>query len=710
MRHVRAGVDAGHTVSTATEALDAYDAGLCVIRAHIDGSKAPVGEWAPFQQERPTREQVVAWFEDGYPGMGIVCGATSGGLEMFELEGRAVRDGVLEQFKAKVREAGLREEWERIFTGYSERTPSGGIHVLWRCEEVEPNQPLARRLTPEGKIEVLIETRGEGGFTITAPSNGKTHPSGGAWERLCGEWGSITTISPEVRRQILAIAASLDQLPEPEPYAPKATTAAIGDRPGDEFEEGHDCHDVLAAAGFALHSVTRHGPNAGTHYTRPGKPVREGSSATVYDQSRHDGQSRCTLYSSTINVPVEFLGARSLTPWQLHVAFKFSGDFAEAARAWRRDHPRKVDGLVLKAPTGVDAKLNGSGATDAGRTVVTTPLTAIRLRRVRWLWDRRLALGTVSLLAGKEGLGKSTASVTIAAQVTRGELPGEYHGTPKSVLVAAAEDSFEHTIAPRFLAAGADLARVHRIEVRDGELVEHLSLPQDIDGVEGVAEELDAALLVLDPLVSRLSSQLDTHKDAEVRQALEPLAALANRSGLSVWGLMHFNKTGSTDPLQRVMASKAFTGVARSVSTVIEDPDDDTGLRRYIGTPKNNLGPSNLPSLGFVIESFAYDTDDGPGETGRLVWLAENRESISDLMSRGAEDKTNRQQTIIKWLRSYFNEHGESPAAEVLEAAKALSFSERATQRAGGQLGVVKRREGFGSEGVWFWRLDGPNA
>jgi hypothetical protein len=41
------------------------------------------------------------------------------------------------------------------------------------------------------------------------------------------------------------------------------------------------------------------------------------------------------------------------------------------------------------------------------------------------------------VLAGREGLGKSILAYTLAALITRGMLPGEYIGTPKSVLIAA---------------------------------------------------------------------------------------------------------------------------------------------------------------------------------------------------------------------------------------------------------------------------------
>jgi hypothetical protein len=42
------------------------------------------------------------------------------------------------------------------------------------------------------------------------------------------------------------------------------------------------------------------------------------------------------------------------------------------------------------------------------RRVVLTPAANIHPRRVRWAWQGRVALGTLALLAGPEGLGKST--------------------------------------------------------------------------------------------------------------------------------------------------------------------------------------------------------------------------------------------------------------------------------------------------------------
>jgi AAA domain len=85
----------------------------------------------------------------------------------------------------------------------------------------------------------------------------------------------------------------------------------------------------------------------------------------------------------------------------------------------------------------------------AKRRLVLTPASAIKPRRVCWLWDGRLALGTLALLASREGVGKSMVAYWLAAVITRGLLPCEFLGKPKAVLVAATEDSGSQTIVPR---------------------------------------------------------------------------------------------------------------------------------------------------------------------------------------------------------------------------------------------------------------------
>ena len=194
------------------------------------------------------------------------------------------------------------------------------------------------------------------------------------------------------------------------------------------------------------------------------------------------------------------------------------------------------------------------------------------------------------------------------------------------------------------MAAGADLDRVYRIDVTTSEGVAGtLTLPTDLAALEAAVAEVDAAAIVLDPLLSRLSTTLDTHKDAEVRVALEPLVALADRTGAAVIGLIHVNKATTVDPLTMLMASRAFAAVARAVLFVAVDPEDETGRRRYLGQPKNNLGTTDLPLLAFTIEStFVADTDEGEVWTGRVVWQGEDDRSIADVLRTAAEPSSER--------------------------------------------------------------------
>jgi hypothetical protein len=135
----------------------------------------------------------------------------------------------------------------------------------------------------------------------------------------------------------------------------------------------------------------------------------------------------------------------------------------------------------------------GDNGDEAGDEVELTPLSEIRMRRVRWGWRDRLALGTLALLAGPEGLGKSLVATTLGADLTRGRLPGEHFGHPRSVIVAATEDAFDFTIKPRFVAAGADPARVYRVGLRSAAgLTLAVTLPDNLPAIERQVPEIGA--------------------------------------------------------------------------------------------------------------------------------------------------------------------------------------------------------------------------
>lgn len=261
-------------------ALEAYDAGLCVLPAKADGSKAPSVEWAKLQVNRPSRETTESWFIGGLDGFGVLCGEVSGQLEMLEFEGRAVSEGVFDEFLERAETVGLSDLVTAIQLGYEERTPSGGIHWLYKVKgAAKSNTKLARRPSSEqerlagnSQIQVLIETRGEGGFTICAPSGGKTHPSGNAWELQHGGFTHITEITSEERDELYNLAQSFDQMPKVVIEAPSYLKQGHeGLRPGDVFNTSAGVQDVVVEM-LKKHAYTLvYMRNGVVYMRRPGK-------------------------------------------------------------------------------------------------------------------------------------------------------------------------------------------------------------------------------------------------------------------------------------------------------------------------------------------------------------------------------------------------------------------------------------------------------
>ena len=333
-------------VDTHTAALAFWDAGCSVVRVATDGTKKPLGAWKQYQEQRADRAAVDGWFNGGYPGLGVITGAVSGNLLMIELEGRAVTDGMLGELAQTAMASGLADLWRRVTaSGYMEATPSGGVHLLVRSlSPVDGNTKLARRRTEDGTVEVLAETRGEGGFVVVAPSNGPVHATGRPWARAAGNPATIPDLNEHDLEALLQLFRSLDRMPAPEPAPPRAPTPTAprsaadafllgagrapdgGLSPGDDYNARADWTEILEPHGWRL--MRTRGDER--FWLRPGKTPagRDDTSATTGYGDRGDW---LYVFSSS----TEFETETTYSKFAAYALLEHGGDHSAAARALR---------------------------------------------------------------------------------------------------------------------------------------------------------------------------------------------------------------------------------------------------------------------------------------------------------------------------------------------------------------------------------------
>ena len=331
----------------------------------------------------------------------------------------------------------------------------------------------------------------------------------------------------------------------------------------------------------------------------------------------------------------------------------------------------------------------------------------IECRPVEWLWPQRIAMGKLTVWAGNGGLGKSTASLDVAARVTTGAgWPDDPSATgqPGGVIVLSAEDDAADTIVPRLKAHGADLKRVKvlvavRRRGEDGAFIEdHVNLAAHLRDIEQAIDATPACrLLVIDPVTAYLGA-VDDHRNAEVRGLLAPLSAMAAKHNIAMLCLTHLNKGGG-EAIHRIIGSIAWAAAARTAMAFAKDRDDDQ--RRLVLTVKSNIAPE--------AAGLAYRLVDADG-VGRVEWEPDPvsltaEDALGQKVERGARGRTALDDAKA-WLLDHLAD-GSRPAAEVIADAKGAGISRRTLDRAKAEAYVTSVKDGLG--GPWHWCLPGAS-
>jgi hypothetical protein len=338
-------------------------------------------------------------------GLAVVCGQISGGLECIDFDNHF---GDAKQVMSDFLQI---EEVRTIYEKYKlpiQSTTSGGFHLLYRCSVIAGNQKLASRpkydnTTRKYKKDVLIETRGEGGYFCIDPTPG--------YKFVRNDVLKIKNITPEEREIILSACKSFNT------YADvKQREEENKDLPGNIFnssaESLNEMEKSLRSAGW---SELRDG-----YWLRPGK--KKGISATL-------GKVAPGIFYNFSSSADPFEDCKAYTAFQVITLLDYNGDFKQFAKELavrynvqkelpREDKPEEktvdqLDEIIRKAY--IDTEIP-----------VAKPPIVIRLKTkcgVENRFTRVLTLGNFSAIYGKSKAKKTfLATMFMACASTGGEL------------------------------------------------------------------------------------------------------------------------------------------------------------------------------------------------------------------------------------------------------------------------------------------------
>lgn len=618
--------------------------------AVIDGTRI---SWKEYQSRLMNEAEITAYFMEGV-GMAAICGKASGNLECidFDLKGK-----YFTAWEALVSNHGGEELLKKVYT---QKSQSGGRHIMYRAQNpVSGNMKLAESV----RRETWIETRGEGGYVVLAPSPG--------YSALSGRLNQLPVLTDDERDLLLSCARYLTEHVEEisNPCAPG------GDRPGDEFNRRASWDEVLTPHGWQF--ARKSGPRG--HWVRPGKKVRDGISGTTGNGPKD------LLFIHSSNCGVLEVN-RSYNKFSAYAMLNHSGNYNEAARQLVKDGYGTVRIGVPAAPE----RLPQHGVTKVSRRPQRRVLETVEPGLPKFLWEPYIRAGQINLLDAKGGAGKTTFLLGLASSLSNGFLPNGEKVEPCKTLYYGGEDE------------SSEIRMVVNRAQGNSALIEIIDRPftlnqEGLSWLEEDIRESGAKLVCFDALKYYLAgvirNQLD---DMEVAPHLEALREVARRTGCAIVNVRHWRKNPDLTQLESAgQGNEQWRNSHRSQLVILRHPDIH-GLSICLHLKANlltELGPpfgfSNLNGVfGWVMNpDVSFLNPDGPKGAGRPP---KQLEACMDAM-RGV---------MLPGERM--------PVAQVLTRLEELGYPKATVYRAKDGLGIISSPVKHAPGVTTTWHIPDP--
>ena len=422
-------------------------------------------------------------------------------------------------------------------------------------------------------------------------------------------------------------------------------------------------YDLEPAPPWLVDYVTGTGGSNGSANGSTTKFTYEGDLAT------HSGEAEGGRNNTLCRLVGAYLAERGVTP-----------DLMTLATAWGQRCRPALDETQVRRTVLALAEKHAKGTAMQPGQVVAVRYDTIAPEDVIWLWLYRIAIGKLTVISGNPGVGKSYLTLDIAARVSSGRaFPDGAPCEAGTVVIVSCEDGPGDTIRPRLDLLGADVSRVIHFEgVRENDKVQLLQLDRHIPALDEFLERNETiSTVIVDPLAGFLG-ETDSHKNAEVRSVLGPLARLAEKHQVAVVGINHLTKREGK-AIFRSLGSMGIIAAARAAWAVTFDPDDPD--RRLFLPVKNNLAEST--GLAYRITDGVVTWEEAP------VLVA-----VDDL---DEESDTPRDEAKA-WL-SQMLANGPVMARDIFKRAKVDGVAERTLRRAKKELRVKSEQYQEG----WCW-------
>ena len=309
--------------------------------------------------------------------------------------------------------------------------------------------------------------------------------------------------------------------------------------------------------------------------------------------------------------------------------------------------------------------------------------SAVKQRKVDWLWYPYIPYGKITILQGDPGEGKSTFILNVIALLTKGnKMPdGTGAGIAQTVIYQCAEDDISDTIKPRLVAADADCNKVAYI------IDDNSELTFEDSRIEEVLQKTGARLLVIDPIQAFLVQDTDMQSAARMRTVLGKLADVAARYHCAVVLVGHLNKSYGGKNLYRGLGSIDIAAIARSVLMISRDSADSS--IRYMFPVKSSLAPEGC-AIGFTFAD------------GKFEWIGKcdvNIDSIEGSVFAQSDKLEQTKKFLVRILKD-----GALPSTKIFEMVEQLGIKKRTAETAKKEMGI----KAYKKNQAWYWQL--PDA